>query len=102
MMTASTLRCGTADAITSPGRSRQPITNSTAAARKVASMIRSAGRNVRTRAYATITMTSTMAAAAATSMTGTTGAITRSPRAKTRGGYLNSQVVMDSNQVPTE
>ena len=50
MTTASTLRCGTADAITSPGRSRQPITSSTAAARSVARMARSAGRSDCTRA----------------------------------------------------
>ena len=50
MMIASTLRCGTADAITSPGRNRQPSTRRMAAARTVARMARSAGRNERTRA----------------------------------------------------
>ncbi|MBL0171668.1 MAG: hypothetical protein IPP90_13255 [Gemmatimonadaceae bacterium] len=47
--TAKTLRCGTAEAITSPGRNRQPSTSSTASVRSVPSTTRSRTDSERTR-----------------------------------------------------
>ena len=94
--TANTLRCGTADAITRPGRSRQPSTSSTAKVRSPARTMRSRGEMVRTRAYRNATSRTDAAAATAMNITGTTGANAKSPRANTRAGNLKKNVTMAS------